>query len=129
RAPHARRLGRQRPAGRSRVDRREAAVSVTVSLSEPLRTALAELARVPMLLVALDFDGTLAPEVDVPDDARAIPAARDAVLRLNELDATRVALVSGRAMASLIHVSRLPDDVLLIGSHGIEQRLDHPDDR
>lgn len=102
---------------------------MTVSLSEPLRTALAELARVPMLLVALDFDGTLAPEVDVPDDARAIPAARDAVLRLNELDATRVALVSGRAMASLIHVSRLPDDVLLIGSHGIEQRLDHPDDR
>lgn len=102
---------------------------MTTLLPEVLSSALAELARVPRLLVALDFDGTLAPEVDVPEDARAIPEARDALLRLNALDATRVALVSGRALDSLIHVSQPPGEVLLIGSHGVELRLDDPDDR
>jgi len=111
------------------VDRRRADVAVTSSLPEPLVAALGELARVPRLLVALDFDGTLAPEVDSPENARALPAARDAVLRLRAAPRTRVALVSGRALRSLIHVSQVPDDVLLVGSHGIELRLDDPADR
>lgn len=102
---------------------------MTAPLPEPLAAALAEVVRVRRLLVALDFDGTLAPEVDSPEQARALPEARDAVLRLNALGSTRVALVSGRALRSLIHVSQVPDDVLLIGSHGIELRLDDPDAR
>jgi trehalose 6-phosphate phosphatase len=84
--------------------------------------ALRALAEAPRLLVALDFDGTLAPEVDVPDDARALPEAHDAVLRLLALPDTWVALISGRAMASLESVSGLPDDAVLIGSHGVELR-------
>lgn len=95
-------------------------------LSPPLIGALRELARVRRLLVALDFDGTLAPEVDSPDAARAIPEARDAVLRLLALPNTRVALVSGRSLRSLIEVADLPDNTLLVGSHGIEIRLDDP---
>jgi trehalose 6-phosphate phosphatase len=94
-----------------------------------LTGALRELARTRKLLVALDFDGTLAPEVDSPEQARALPAARDAVLRLLKLPSTRVALVSGRSLASLIEVADLPDNVLLVGSHGIEIRLDDPDDK
>ncbi|TBN56035.1 trehalose-phosphatase [Glaciihabitans arcticus] len=97
-------------------------------LPEPLVGALRELARTPRLLVALDFDGTLAPEVDEPDRARALPEARAAVLRLLGMPRTRVALVSGRSLASLEHVSQLPDHALLIGSHGIEIRLDDPAD-
>jgi trehalose 6-phosphate phosphatase len=97
-------------------------------LSRELVGALHELARVKRLLVALDFDGTLAPEADDPDQARAIPEARAAVLALLELPNTRVALISGRALASLEAVSNLPDEVLLVGSHGIEIRLDHADD-
>lgn len=97
-------------------------------LPEPFIGALRELARTKQLLVALDFDGTLAPEVDEPEAARALPEARSAVLRLNDMPHTRVALVSGRALKSLISVSDLPDSVLLIGSHGIELRLDTPDD-
>ncbi|HEY0258862.1 MAG TPA: trehalose-phosphatase [Lacisediminihabitans sp.] len=97
-------------------------------LPEPLVGALRELARTRRLLVALDFDGTLAPEVDVPEQARALPEARAAVLRLASMPNTRVALVSGRALASLIRVADMPDSVLLVGSHGIELRLDHPDD-
>ncbi|MFT4030359.1 MAG: trehalose-phosphatase [Protaetiibacter sp.] len=99
---------------------------MSASLPEPLVGALREIARVRRLLVALDFDGTLAPEVDSPETARATPEARDAVLRLRALPNTRVALVSGRALRSLMQVSELPDDVLLVGSHGIELRLDDP---
>jgi trehalose 6-phosphate phosphatase len=95
-------------------------------LSSSLTGALRELARVRRLLVALDFDGTLAPEVDSPDAARAIPEARDAVLRLLTMPNTRVALVSGRSLRSLIEVADLPDTTLLVGSHGIEIRLDDP---
>jgi trehalose 6-phosphate phosphatase len=97
-------------------------------LPEALVGDLRELARVRRLLVALDFDGTLAPEVDDPERARALPEAREAVLRLLALPNTRVALVSGRSLTSLEEVARLPDNALLIGSHGIEIRLDNPDD-
>jgi trehalose 6-phosphate phosphatase len=97
-------------------------------LPEPLVGALRELARTRQLLVALDFDGTLAPEVDDPEKARSLPEARDAVLRMLEQPHTRVALVSGRSLASLERVSELPDTALLVGSHGIELRLDNPED-
>jgi trehalose 6-phosphate phosphatase len=96
-------------------------------LPEPLVGALRELARTKRLLVALDFDGTLAPEVDDPEKARALPEAREAVLRLLAMPNTRVALVSGRALRSLEQVADLPDTTLLVGSHGIEIRLDSPD--
>lgn len=95
-------------------------------LPEPLLDELARLAGTRRLLVALDFDGTLAPEVDDPEKARALPEAREAVLRLLAMPRTRVALVSGRALKSLIEVADLPDEALLVGSHGIELRLDDP---
>jgi trehalose 6-phosphate phosphatase len=98
----------------------------SAGIPETLVGALRELARVKRLLVALDFDGTLAPEVDDPEQARALPEARAAVLRLLRMRDTRVALVSGRALQSLIAVSDLPDTALLVGSHGIEIRLDAP---
>jgi len=94
-----------------------------------LGESLLELAGTERLLVALDFDGTLAPEVDEPEKARALPEARAAMLRLVAAPNTRVALVSGRALASLETVSENPDRVLLVGSHGIELKLDSPDTR
>ena len=95
-----------------------------VALDGALDGALDALAATPVLLVALDFDGTLAPTVDDPDAARAIPEARAAVVALAGLPATRVAVVSGRALASLERVAQLPSDVLLVGSHGAEFRID-----
>jgi trehalose 6-phosphate phosphatase len=89
-----------------------------------LSDALGRLATTPRLLVALDFDGTLAPEVDAPMAARALPDALAAIGRLAAADATTVALVSGRDLASLSEISETPDDVLLVGSHGIELRMD-----
>ncbi len=89
-----------------------------------LASDLEQLAAARRLLVALDFDGTLAPEVDRPDDARALPEARAAVLALLDLPDTWVAMISGRAMASLEHVTQLPETALLVGSHGVEVRHD-----
>jgi trehalose 6-phosphate phosphatase len=97
---------------------------VTTADALALSDALGRLATTPRLLVALDFDGTLAPEVDAPLQARALPEAMDAIRRLSALDQTTVALVSGRDLASLVEVSRTPDEVLLVGSHGIEVRVD-----
>lgn len=89
-----------------------------------LSDALGRLATTPRLLVALDFDGTLAPEVDAPMEARALPDALVAIRRLAAAEATHVALVSGRDLASLGAISETPDEVLLVGSHGIEVRVD-----
>lgn len=100
---------------------------MTSPIDSALDEALASLARAPRILIALDFDGTLAPEVDVPDDARALPAAREAVDALRALPDTVVAYVSGRSLESLAHVAEYGDDLPLVGSHGLEVRLG-PDD-
>lgn len=94
-----------------------------------LQGALDRAAAADRLLVALDFDGVLAPEVDDPDDARALPASLAALLALRELPGTTVALVSGRSLASLDRVGGMPTAVPLVGSHGLELRLSSEDVR
>jgi trehalose 6-phosphate phosphatase len=74
-------------------------------------------------LVALDFDGTLAPLVDDPTAARMAPAARAAVDRLAAAlqgTTTRLALVSGRNLADLARCGEPPEGTYLVGSHGAE---------
>jgi len=88
-----------------------------------LRAALDAAAGASRLLVALDFDGVLAPIVPVPGDARPLPAAAAAVRALAALPDTAVTLVSGRGIADLAAVSGLGPPVRMIGSHGGE-----PDD-
>jgi trehalose 6-phosphate phosphatase len=88
-----------------------------------LATALQELARADRLLLALDFDGTLAPFVDVPRGARALPESKAALDRLEHLPDTWVAYVSGRPLSSLQTVTEAEEDALLIGSHGVEIRF------
>jgi len=85
-----------------------------------LRTAVARLARVPQLLVACDYDGTLAPIVEDPDQARPLPEAVAALRALAALPQTTVAVVSGRALRDLAILSRLPSEIHLVGSHGSE---------
>ena len=72
------------------------------------------------LLVALDFDGVLAPIVDVPSDGAAAARSAAAVGALATLPDTTVALVSGRGLADLAAVSGFGSPVRLIGSHGGE---------
>ncbi len=79
-----------------------------------------ELARQPDLLVASDYDGTLAPIVD--DPAAAVPhrEAVAALTMLASLPRTHVAVISGRALADLAGLTSLPGHVHLVGSHGSE---------
>ncbi|MBH0129584.1 trehalose-phosphatase [Salinibacterium sp. NK8237] len=100
---------------------------VKYSTAPEIEAAIDHLVSAPTLLIALDFDGTLAPEVDDPLDSRAIPAAQKELVRMLDLADTRVALVSGRALDSLEHVAHLGDRVLFGGSHGLEYRLDEGD--
>lgn len=81
---------------------------------------LDELGQQRPLLLAFDFDGTLAPIVARPADARP---ARAVLARLAQLAAcTPVAVISGRSLADLR--SRLPGVAAhLVGNHGAE-----PDD-
>ncbi|MDO8106637.1 trehalose-phosphatase [Isoptericola sp. b441] len=72
------------------------------------------------LLVALDFDGVLAPLVDVPSRSRATPEGAAALRRLSGADGVRLALISGRGLADLAAVAEVPDGTLLVGSHGAE---------
>lgn len=79
------------------------------------------------LLVACDFDGTLAPIVDDPDTAAALPDAIDALRRLARLPNTTVAVVSGRAHREL--EERFGDEsFVLIGEHGADRGDVSPDD-
>jgi trehalose 6-phosphate phosphatase len=94
-----------------------------LSLSPELREAIRRIAGTEHLLVALDFDGTMAPIVDHAGDARPLPRSAAAFAGLAVLPRTTTALISGRALASLRAVASPPVDTLLIGSHGAEAWL------
>ncbi|NLE78703.1 MAG: trehalose-phosphatase [Rhodococcus sp.] len=85
-----------------------------------LRRALSTVARTPRLLVASDYDGTMAPIVADPE--KAFPHAESvlALRALAGLSATTAAVISGRALKDLAALSRLPSEVHLVGSHGSE---------
>lgn len=100
----------------------------TTSDQAVIGAALETLAAAPRLIVALDFDGTLAPFADDPSQVGALPASWAAVLTLQRARDTRVVLVSGRPLASLAAVSHAPEDMSLVGSHGVEWHVDGHDE-
>ncbi|MFW6187177.1 MAG: trehalose-phosphatase [Actinomycetota bacterium] len=100
-------------------------MTVTPDDARPgLEGALARAAAAGTLLVALDFDGTLAPFTGDPEQSRALPEAEAALADLLALDRTYVAVISGRPMAFLRSVVDPDGRMLLSGSHGAELRLD-----
>ena len=70
------------------------------------------------VLVASDFDGTLAPIVATPGSARALPESLAVLARLVALGA-HVAVVSGRSLDALRRVLPLVG-VTLLGDYGLE---------
>ncbi len=81
---------------------------------------LEKIASVPILLVASDYDGTIAPIVSDPAKATPHREAVIAVRNLANLSQTHVAIISGRALTDLANLIRPPEDVHLVGSHGSE---------
>lgn len=92
-------------------------------LPADLVAALRRFAGHSRILVAVDFDGVMAELVDRAEDARPVPGNAAALAALEGLAGVHTALVSGRALESLIEVASPPPATLLIGSHGAERRL------
>jgi len=89
----------------------DADATVAALTEQPARTAL-----------LVDFDGSLAPIVERAEDARPLPAAVDALVRLAR-GLGRVAIVSGRPVGFLAR--HLPvDGLALVGLYGMEHAID-----
>lgn len=71
-----------------------------------------------MVLVGLDFDGTISHIAERPEEATAVPGAIDALTALAALDDVEVAVVSGRRLNDLHLLLGRPSGVRLIGEHG-----------
>ena len=93
---------------------------MTEPATEDLEAELGLLARTPQLLVACDYDGTIAPIVDDPMAAHPRPDTVVALRALAALPNTHVAVISGRSLRDLAGLSRLPTEIHLVGSHGGE---------
>ncbi|MGH3749422.1 MAG: trehalose-phosphatase, partial [Micromonosporaceae bacterium] len=95
-------------------------VDTTAQLGAEMDGAIARLSRTPQLLVACDYDGTIAPIVEDPSQAAPLPETVAALRALASLPQTKVAVISGRALRDLAALSRLPSEIHLVGSHGSE---------
>ena len=78
-----------------------------------------ELAEANHLLIASDFDGTLAEIVEDPDLAKPLARSKSALEALAELEDTTVAVISGRRRSDLVDRFDHPEFVL-IGEHGVD---------
>ncbi len=94
--------------------------STRIFLPSNIDPALRRLAAESNLLIACDFDGTLAPIVSRPELARILPRAEQALAVLQEAQGVRVALLSGRSLESLGATGVRLDGRLVAGSHGAE---------
>ena len=82
------------------------------------------LAAAPHLLIACDYDGTIALLVDDPMTALPLRETSVALRGLAALAQTDVAVISGRSLRDLAALSRLPAEIHLVGSHGSEFDID-----
>jgi trehalose 6-phosphate phosphatase len=89
-----------------------------------LTDRLDALAQQPTLLIACDYDGTLAPIVSDPMKALPLRETSVALRSLAALPQTDVAVISGRSLRDLAALSRLPAEIHLVGSHGTEFDID-----
>ncbi|WP_350269626.1 trehalose-phosphatase [Brevibacterium sp. CBA3109] len=93
------------------------------AFSVPAEVDLRQVTDADSVLIALDFDGVLSPLQDNPELSRMLPKSERAIADLSILPDTRVALVSGRDIATLRHLADPPEGVWLVGSHGAEVDL------
>ena len=89
-------------------------------LTPALLAELKVLARVPGLLVACNYGGTLCDAEGISTETLPLGNAAIALRALAALPNTHAAIISGRSLRDLAAVSRLPAEVHLIGSHGAE---------
>lgn len=95
----------------------------TPEYTPPAELDLGQITGAESVLIALDFDGVLAPLQDNPELSQMLPESAQAIVDLSTLPATRVALVSGRDVTTLRRLAAPPAEVWLVGSHGAEVDL------
>lgn len=93
------------------------------AITPELRHALELFAQRDSILIALDFDGTLAPLVEDPEASRMIAPARSALEELTRMPGVVIAIVTGRAIESVKRVADPLPEWSLVGSHGFEVLL------
>ncbi len=71
-------------------------------------------------LIGLDVDGVLSPIVERAHEAALLPGVGEALCRIARC--APVAVVSGRSLTDLDSLFGFPDEVEVIGSHGLERR-------
>lgn len=91
-------------------------MSVPLGGGPAARAAFGRLATARAPVLFLDLDGTLAPIVDNPHQARIPLATRQDLRQLGRTGAS-VVLVSGRSVAAVRHIARTPVNAIL-GDHG-----------
>lgn len=89
-------------------------------LSFQMQDRLRRLATAPRLIVATDFDGTLAPLVENPSKARILPRAQHALDVLAAAPGVQVVVLSGRSLDSLEQTGLESSRWIVSGSHGAE---------
>lgn len=87
-------------------------------LPTDLTSRLQETAALPRVVLASDFDGTLAPFVEDPDTSRPLDGAMDVLREATSMAGVTAALVSGRDVDTLRRLSGADESIVLIGSHG-----------
>jgi trehalose 6-phosphate phosphatase len=83
------------------------------------------------MLAMFDFDGSLAPIADHPDDVLLPPATRNVIETLRDSEGVEVGIVSGRGLNDLRERVDI-DGISYAGNHGLEmctdgERHTHPD--
>ncbi|QOT15590.1 trehalase-like domain-containing protein [Paenarthrobacter sp. YJN-5] len=89
-------------------------------ITPELMADLKVLSRVPGLLVACNYGGTLCEAEGVSNETLPLDSAAVALRALAALPNTHAGIISGRSLRDLAAVSRLPAEVHLVGSHGVE---------
>ncbi|NOZ57130.1 MAG: trehalose-phosphatase [Calditrichaeota bacterium] len=80
------------------------------------------LRKAPRAVLLLDYDGTLSPFRVERDQALPYPGVVDALARIASGGRTRLAVVSGRTVDTLLQLLDLPFPLEIWGTHGAEHR-------
>jgi trehalose-phosphatase len=88
------------------------------SILDNLEPILSRVRSAPRLLLALDFDGTLAPIAARPEIATLPNATAVLLAKISACDRVTLAIVSGRSIADLKR--RVDLDCIYAGNHGLE---------
>lgn len=93
---------------------------MTSQIHSELREDLDRVAALDRILVASDYDGTMAPIVADPTQAFPEPRATAALAGLATTPGVTAAIVSGRSRAQLRTLAAPADPIVLVGTHGAE---------